>query len=143
MSDQMAIRKLLHDRARDIQGRNAEAVAHYYSSDIVNFDLAPPLAQRGAEATDPAVLQEWFDTWDGPIGLELDQVSVRAEGDLALAFGFLHLTGKRTDGSATDAWARFTAGFERRSGKWTIVHEHQSFPTMMDGSEKSASGLQP
>jgi ketosteroid isomerase-like protein len=64
-------------------------------------------------------------------------------GDLRLAFGFLHMTGNRTHGSRTDIWARFTAGLERRSGEWMIVHEHQSFPTMMDGSGKSASDLKP
>ena len=143
MSDETAIRKRLEERALVIGARDARAALRYYSDDVVNFDLAPPLAQRGREATDPAELQGWFDTWDGPIGLEFDQLDVRAAGDLAFAFGLLHMTGKRTDGSDTDIWARFTACLERRSGAWMIVHEHQSFPTMMDGSGKSASDLRP
>ena len=143
MSDETAIRKRLEERALVIGARDARAALRYYSDDVVNFDLAPPLAQRGREATDPAELQGWFDTWGGPIGLEFDQLDVRAAGDLAFAFGLLHMTGKRTDGSDTDIWARFTACLERRSGAWMIVHEHQSFPTMMDGSGKSASDLRP
>jgi len=143
MSDETAIRKRLEERALAIGAKDARAALRYYSDDVVNFDLAPPLAQRGREATDPAELQGWFDTWDGPIGLEFDQLDVRAAGDLAFAFGLLHMTGKRTDGSDTDIWARFTACLERRSGAWMIVHEHQSFPTMMDGSGKSASDLRP
>jgi ketosteroid isomerase-like protein len=143
MSNETAIRTRLEERARVIGDRNAEAALSYYSDDVVNFDLAPPLAQRGREATDPTELQGWFDTWEGPIGLEFDQLDIRATGDLAFAFGFLHMTGKRTDGSETDIWARFTACLERRSGEWMIVHEHQSFPTRMDGSGKSASDLQP
>ena len=55
----------------------------------------------------------------------------------------IHMAGKRTDGSYTDMWARFTTCLERRAGAWMIVHEHQSFPTMMDGSGKAASGLKP
>lgn len=143
MSDETEIRALLDERARIIGGKDAVAALRYYSDDVVNFDLAPPLAQRGREATEPAELQGWFDTWSGPIGLAFAQLEVRAAGNLAFAFGFLHMTGDRTDGTYTDIWARFTAGFERRSGEWKIVHEHQSFPTMMDGTGKSASDLHP
>ena len=143
MSAEIAIRKRLEQRALAISAKQAQAALSYYGDDVVNFDLAPPLAQRGREATDPAELQGWFDTWTGPIGLEFNQLDVRVAGDLAFAFGFLHMTGNRTDGSYTDIWARFTACLERRSGEWMIIHEHQSFPTRMDGSGKSASDLQP
>jgi ketosteroid isomerase-like protein len=115
----------------------------FYSDDVVNFDLAPPLAYRGPEATDPAELQGWFDSWDGPIGLAFDQLTIRVDGGLAVAFGLLHMTGLRTDGSETDVWVRFTASLERSSGRWKITHEHQSFPTRMDGSGMSASDLKP
>jgi ketosteroid isomerase-like protein len=143
MSHETAIRERLEERARIIGNKDASAAVGYYAAQIVNFDLAPPLAQRAREATDPAELQAWFDTWDGRIELAFDQLEVRATGDLGWAFGFLRMTGKRTDGSITDIWARFTACLERQAGEWMIVHEHQSFPTMMDGSGKSASDLRP
>ena len=143
MSDEAKIRGLLNERARALHNKDAAQVLGWYAPDIVNFDLAPPLAQRGHEATDPAALQGWFDTWDGPIGITFDPFTVCTAGDLAFTFGFLHITGKRTDASLTDVWARFTICLERHEGKWHIVHEHQSFPTRMDGSEKSASDLKP
>ena len=62
MSDEAEIRMLLDERARITGERNAEAAVRYYSEDSVNFDLAPPLAYRGREASDPAKLQDWFDT---------------------------------------------------------------------------------
>ena len=67
MSDEAAIRERLEERARTIGNKDARAAIGYYADEIVNFDLAPPLAQRGREATDPAGFQAWFDTWDGPI----------------------------------------------------------------------------
>lgn len=142
-SDEIAIRNRLSERTRAIGKKDAKATLVYYTDDVVNFDLAPPLAQRGREATDPVELQRWFDTWDGPIGLKLDQLDVRATGDIAFAFGFLHMTGTRADSSYTDVWARITVCLQRRSGEWMIVHEHQSFPTKMDGSGQSASDLRP
>jgi len=143
MSDEAAIRTVLDDRARAFYDKDAATAVGYYADDIVNFDLAPPLAFRGGEATDPSELQGWFDSWSGPIGLSFDQLSIRTAGDLACVYGFLHMTGERTDGSVTDNWARITLCLERRLGKWMIVHEHQSFPTRMDGSGLSASDLQP
>lgn len=143
MSREAEIRRLLEARARQINEKNAEAALDFYSEDIVNFDLAPPLAYRASEAVDPAGLQAWFDSWDGPIGLTLDQLEIRVKDKLAFAFGFMHLGGKRMDGSQTNVWARITVCLEQRLGEWKIVHEHQSFPTMMDGSERSATNLKP
>jgi ketosteroid isomerase-like protein len=143
MSDEAQSRKLIAERARLISAKDATAALQHYADDVVNFDLAPPLALRGPEATDPAKAQAWCDTWDGPIGLAFDQLEIRISGALSVAFGFLHLTGKRTDGSETDVWARLTLCLERRGGAWKIVHEHQSFPTRMDGSGTSASDLKP
>jgi uncharacterized protein (TIGR02246 family) len=143
MSAESEIRALLAQRAQAIGEKDARKALAYYADDVVNFDLAPPLAQRGREATDPAELQGWFESWSGPIGLAFDQLDVRVSGDFAFAFGFLHMTGLRTDGSHTDVWARITLGLARREGRWRIVHEHQSFPTMMDGSGRSASDLRP
>jgi len=142
-SAERAVRDVLERRAQAIHDRDAASALSFYSRDVVNFDLAPPLAQRGAEATEPAALQDWFDTWDGAIEQEMSSLDVRVEGSIGFAFGFLHLSGKRTDGSFTDVWVRLTVGLSRSSGAWLILHEHQSFPTMMDGSGRSASDLKP
>lgn len=143
MSEEAEIRALIEERANAIRNKNAIAAVVFYSDDVVNFDLAPPLAFRGDEATDPHELQVWFDSWVGPIGLSFDRLIVRCAGDVAFAHGLLHMTGLRTDSTETDVWARMTLCLERRTGSWKIVHEHQSFPTLMDGSGLSASGLKP
>ena len=115
----------------------------FYAEDIVNFDLAPPLAYRGREATDPAELQGWFDSWAGPIDLTFDQIVIFAANDIAFAHCLMRMAGTRTDKTETDVWARMTLGLQKRQGDWKIVHEHQSFPTRMDGSGLSASDLTP
>jgi ketosteroid isomerase-like protein len=143
MIDDTAIRKIIEERARAIHDRDAEAAVRYYSDDAVNFDLAPPLAYRGREATDPAELKRWFDSWSGPINLSFDQLTVHRADSVAFAHGLMRMTGRRTDGTHTDVWVRMTVGLEERDGAWRIVHEHQSFPTKMDGSGLSASDLKP
>jgi uncharacterized protein (TIGR02246 family) len=143
MNEHMVIRSLIEERARAIHDRHAEAVLHYYSEDVVNFDLAPPLAYRGREATDPAELKRWFESWSGPINLSFEQLTVHRADKVAFAHGLMHMTGPRNDGTHTDVWVRMTVGLEERDGTWRIVHEHQSFPTRMDGSGLSASDLTP
>jgi hypothetical protein len=61
MSSEDELRALIEDRARCIERKDAEAALAFYADDVVNFDLARPLAYRGHEAKDPAELQEWFD----------------------------------------------------------------------------------
>ncbi len=143
MSEEAAIRQIISDRAQGIYARNAEAAISFYADDIVNFDLAPPLAYRGHEANNPAELQSWFDSWTGPIKLSFTELQIHTGGDVAFAHGLMRMTGPRVDDTNTDVWARMTLGFERRNGDWKIVHEHQSFPTKMDGSGLSAFDLQP
>ncbi len=108
MSDEAAIRKVLDDRSSAIRNKDAKTVVSYYAKDIVNFDLAPPLAYRGSEATDPSELQGWFETWKGLIGLAFDQLTIRSDGNLAFAHGFLHMTGTRNDGTEANVWARMS-----------------------------------
>ena len=142
LDDEIAIRSLLEARALATRDKDAGAAAEPLAGDIVNYDIAPPLEQRGARTIADG-LREWFDSWDGPVGLELGDLTVRAEGGIAFAYGLVHLTGKRADGSRTDVWTRSTVCLERRGGEWKIVHEHGSIPMYMDGSEKAATDLKP
>jgi ketosteroid isomerase-like protein len=139
MAAEQEIRAFLDARLAGLAAKDAEAVVRGYAGDAVLFDLPPPLVQPLAELHDPARLQVWFDSWDGPIAVEQADVAVRTAGDLAVAFGLLHLWGKRTDGSEGDFWFRSTLCLERRDGGWSIVHEHNSFPMLMDGSGKAAT----
>lgn len=143
MIDDTAIRELIEARARAIHDRDAETTVGYYADDVVLFDLPPPLAYRGREATDPAELARWFDSWSSPIDLTFDDLTVHRAGTVAFAHALMRMTGQRTDGTRTDVWVRMTIGLEEREGVWKIVHEHQSFPTRMDGSGLSASDLTP
>ena len=143
MSEEERIRSVLNARCRAVAAKDAEASLGSYASDVVLFDLPPPLLQSSAQALDAERARAWFDTWDGPIRTELRDLVVKAEGDLAFAFGLLHMSGKRTDGSPGDFWSRTTICLERRDGEWKILHEHNSFPMLMDGSGKAATDLRP
>ena len=82
-------------------------------------------------------------TWQGPIGYEIRDLTVSAGGDIAFSHSLNHLTGTKTTGEKADVWFRQTFGFRKVAGQWKIVHEHESVPFYMDGSDRAAIDLKP
>ena len=138
--DQIAIRSILGDGTNAMFGKVADLALQAFSDDAVTYDLAPPLWSVGV---DKARLQAWFDSWDGPIGWAMGELVVDVGGDLAVARGLGHMVGTKKSGENVDLWTRVTMCFERRAGKWKIVHRHASVPFLMDGSLKAAVHLKP
>lgn len=143
MSDESTILTLLRDRERAIAAGDAEAALAALAPDIVNYDLAPPLAYRGDAARDADGLRAWFATWNGPVRVELADPDIRVEGDLAVVHGLQRMRGDKRGEGPLDIWTRLTTVLARRPEGWRIVHEHGSFPTRMDGSGLSATDLRP
>jgi uncharacterized protein (TIGR02246 family) len=141
-SSDTEIRALLAQYAKALHAKDADAVMACYAPDVVAFDLAPPLAHRGAE-TIRAGLGEWFPTWRSGIQVEAADVTIDVDGDLAVCRALNHMTGARTSGENTDLWFRATVCLRRIGGAWKIVHEHASVPFLMDGSYKAAIDLKP
>ena len=144
MSAEDDIAALLTRYERAIHDKDAAAVAACYAKDVVAYDLAPPLAlQSRAVVTDPAVLEGWFATWDGPIRSVAKKVHIRAGGDVGYAFALRHLSGSKKSGESVDMWFRATATMAKENGDWKITHVHNSVPFAMDGSDKAELGLKP
>jgi len=137
------IRALLNDRAAAITAKDARRAVAHYASEAVSFGLAPPLRFAGDEVHDPAGLESWFQTWDGPIGYDIGEPVIEAGSDVAFCHGLTHMTGTKTDGTQVDLWFRSTVGLRRTAADWQITHEHDSTPFYMDGSGRAATDLRP
>lgn len=139
---QTQIRRILDHWAEAVRAKDVDGVMSHYVTDIVAFDLAPPLQYRGADAYREN-WEAWFPTFRGPIGYELHDLNIVASEDLAFCHSFNRITGTRTSDEKTDVWVRATVCCRRIDGKWKIVHEHQSVPFYMDGSYRAAVDLRP
>ena len=137
------IRTLLSERAAAIAARDARRAVADYAPGVVSFGLAPPLRYAGDEVRDPAGLEAWFQTWDGPIGYDIGEPVIEASDEVAFCHGLTHMTGTKTDGEQVDLWFRSTVGFRRAPAGWQITHEHDSTPFHMDGSGRAATDLSP
>ena len=142
MSAETEIRTLMDNWTRAVRAKDAKAVVSHFAADIVTFDLAPPLQHSGANAIEKS-LEEWFPTFDGPVGYEVRDLSIAAGDDTAFSHSLNRISGKRTGGEETDVWVRATVCYRKIGGKWKVVHEHSSVPFYMDGSYKAAVDLKP
>jgi ketosteroid isomerase-like protein len=142
-ADTERITDLLDAYAAAIRARDARATVACYTRDAVAFDLAPPLKIQPDAIRDLAYIQQWFDTWDGPIGTEGRDRDLAVGGDVAYAFELRHMTGTKTDGKTVDLWFRSTACVRRDDGDWKIAHIHNSVPFAMDGSDRALLDLEP
>jgi ketosteroid isomerase-like protein len=92
-TDEAQITDLLGAFTDAIRQKNARAAVALYTRDVVAYDLAPPLRIEGSTMCDPRYIQQWFDTWDGPIESEARGLEIVTGGDVAYAFGLRHMTG--------------------------------------------------
>jgi ketosteroid isomerase-like protein len=114
----------------------------HYATDIVAFDLAPPLHYVGVEALRKN-LEAWFATFRGPVGYEMCDLSITVSDDVAFCRSCNRISGTRTNGEETDVWVRVTVCYRKIAGKWLVTHEHASVPFYMDGSYRAAVDLKP
>lgn len=142
-ADENAIRDLLDTFARAIYKKDAAGAIATLSNDAVGFDLAPPLRMAPETMHDPAVLEDWFGTWAGPIVSKSHDFKIAVSGGLGHAYGLQHMTGTKIDGEDVDLWFRSTVCFGREGGRWRITHIHDSVPFAMDGSGKALLDLKP
>jgi len=127
-SNDSEIRALLYSRVDACQTKDIDRLMSLYSSDIVYYDVVPPLQFVGSDEVRRNFLR-WFDEYDGPIDLETHELNVAMSGDVAFVH-MLHLdSGTRKNGAPEGAvWLRSTVCCRRSSGKWLITHEHISLP---------------
>lgn len=144
-SAQDDVRAVLQEYADAYARRDAAGVLAFFPDGAARFDLAPPLQQGpGTMVGDVEGVAAWLAGFDGPVLLEHRDLTVVADGDLALAHALTRMTA-RTAGSPEpfSFWFRSTFGLRRLDGRWRIVHEHQSTPFHMDGSFRAATDLEP
>ncbi len=61
------IRGRIDDWLKALHDKDIDRVMAHYASGILVCDLAPPLRRIGSQALKQS-LEEWFRTWEGPIG---------------------------------------------------------------------------
>ena len=121
------IRALLDSRVEACRAKDIDRLMSLYSPSIVYFDVVPPLRFIGSGAVRANFIR-WFNEYEGPIGLETEDLNLEVSGDVAFAH-MLHLDKGNTKSSGPQKfWLRSTVCCRRSNDRWLITHEHISLP---------------
>lgn len=121
------IRAIIDARIEAVHAKDVRAAMSYHLPDVVLFDVIEPLRYMGASAGKKRA-EEWFSSFQGPLGYEIRELNVTAGDGVAFSYGLNHVKGTKVDGGELDMWWRATVCYQKIEGKWRIAHEHNSAP---------------
>jgi ketosteroid isomerase-like protein len=124
---QSEIRALLDGQNAAIGGKDIDQLMSFFSSDIVYYDVVPPLQFVGSAALRRR-FREWLDGFDGPIEMEMHDVKILGVADFAVACRLSRSKGTLKSGQQVGRWVRATSCCQRSDRQWRVTHEHISWP---------------
>jgi len=124
--NEAAIRELLDRLVTAIRAKNIDGVMASYATDLVAFDIVPPLQFVGATAYN----KPWHDVFARyrTLDYEVRALRITAGDDVAFSHSLNRIHGTMTNGQKTDLWLRSTACYRKIDGRWLIVHLQVSVP---------------
>ena len=125
--DEAQIRALIDDRVKAVRAKDSVGATSRLAPAVLTFDVVNPLQHIGSDASGKRA-EEWFDSFQGPIGYEIRDLDVTAGDDVAFSHGISHVSATKTDGGQLDMWWRTTLCLRKIDGKWMVTHEHNSVP---------------
>jgi uncharacterized protein (TIGR02246 family) len=129
-SSEAEIRELLTRWENAFRAGNVDSIMAVYASGpaLVAFDIVPPLQKTGSGAY-RTNYEEFFAMYEGPLEVELRDLRIVADGDVAFLHTLERMSGTLKGGQRSELWLRITSGLRRIDGQWRIVHDHVSVPT--------------
>ncbi|MFF1506212.1 NAD(P)H-dependent oxidoreductase [Streptomyces sp. NPDC058326] len=140
-TDEAAISRHIDGVIDAIRAKDLEALRRLYSTDVVSFDIDPPLQHVGIDAK----LKNWANVFAffREVTYEVRGLMSTVGEDVAFTHGFGRLRGTLPDGTTADGmWVRATFGFRKVDGAWLITHDQVSVPLDIPGG-KGVVDLEP
>ena len=126
--------KALEDRfVAAFRAKDLDAIMKAYAPGqaLVVFDVVTPRQYVGAAAYRKD-WQTFLGSLDGPITVELTDLDVGADRNLAYSHSVQRVTGTDKQGKKLDMTLRVTDVYQRIRGRWLVIHEHVSVPVDLD-----------
>ncbi|HEV8560588.1 MAG TPA: nuclear transport factor 2 family protein [Actinophytocola sp.] len=139
--DEAEIRRQIDGIVDGIGAKDLDALRRIYATDVVSFDVEPPLQHVGVEAK----MENWIRafTFFQEVGYEVRDLTVTVGDEVAFGHCFGRLSGTLGNGTATPGmWVRGTFCFKKIDGTWLIVHDQASVPFDI-ATGKGVTNLEP
>jgi ketosteroid isomerase-like protein len=139
--DEAKIKQQIEKVVEGIRAKDLEGLRGLYATDVVSFDVEPPLQHVGIEAK----LENWTKAFTlfQDVNYELRDLTLTVGDDVAFGHGFGRLSGTLKNGMATSGmWVRATFCFRKTDDHWWIAHDQVSVPFDI-ASGKGVADLEP
>ena len=120
------IRDLIENWAKAVREKNIEGILANHSSDILMFDVPPPIQSKGLE--EYGKTWDLFYSWDREGVFDIEEMNITAGDDVAFASALMKCAGTDENGNREELDFRLTVGLRKIGGHWMITHEHHSVP---------------
>lgn len=140
-ADESHIRRQIGKIVETIGQKDLEGLKRLYTTDVISFDVEPPLQHVGiaAKAKNWANVFAFFET----VTYEIQDLILTVGSDVAFGHAFARLSGTLKNGMAIDGmWVRITYGLRKINDVWLISHDQVSVPLDI-ATGKGAINLQP
>jgi uncharacterized protein YndB with AHSA1/START domain/ketosteroid isomerase-like protein len=122
--------------------KDVDAQMEPIAEDIVSYEHEAPQERRGIDAV-RAVCAAGMEYQTGEFRWDIPDLQIRIIGDTAVTWGLNRMRNVAPDGTVREDWSRGTRVFERRGGRWRMVHQHVSFPVDESGRAVTERGRGP
>ncbi|MFI6705482.1 YybH family protein [Nonomuraea sp. NPDC050478] len=139
--DEAEIKRLVETIVEGIRAKDLETLRRLYATDVVSFDVEPPLQHVGIEAK----MANWRKafTFFRDVDYELRDLTLTVGDDVAFGHAFGRLSGTLENGTATKGmWVRATFCFRKTDDHWVVAHDQVSVPFDV-ASGRAAADLEP
>jgi len=125
--NEAAIRELVQSWARAVRAKDLDGILANHSTDILMFDVPPPLQSKGIEAYKKT--WELFFSWSNdPVVFDIKDMDIIAGSDVAFVAALMRCAGTEKNGERIELEFRLTIGLRRIGDQWMVLHEHHSIP---------------
>ena len=136
------IRGWINSWTKAFSAKDIDSVMELYTDDVVAYDVVPPLQYIG-KAAYRADYQQFFSQYEDDLHVEVRDLHVGVNGELAYATGLEMISGTLKHGQKkSNTWVRFTSLYRKLNGKWLDFHDHVSVPADIE-SGKALLDLKP
>ncbi|WP_454197830.1 YybH family protein [Nocardia sp. Marseille-Q1738] len=121
------IRRQIDKVVEGLRAKDLDALKQLYTTDVVSFDVEPPLQHVGiaAKLANWARVFLFFES----VTYEVRDLAFTVGDDVAFGHAFARLRGTLKNGAATSGmWVRVTYGMRQIDDTWLIAHDQVSVP---------------
>ncbi|MFE2960586.1 YybH family protein [Nocardia tengchongensis] len=126
-SEEAAIRRQLDAVIEALRTEDLESLGRLYTTDVVSFDVEPPLQHVGtaAKLANWTKVFQFFET----VNYEIRDLTLTIGADVAYGHAFARLSGTTRSGVPVPGmWVRVTYGLRKLGDTWLIAHDQVSVP---------------